>query len=471
MSLGIGRIHFVGIGGIGMSGMAEILHNLGYDISGSDQQEGPILKRLRTMGVAVHVGHEATHIQEATVVVKSTAVPLSNPEIIAAKQHGIPVIRRSAMLAEIARLKATIAVAGSHGKTTTTSLIASLLSAANMDPTVINGGIINAYGANAHLGSGDWLVAEADESDGTFLKIPATIGVVTNIDPEHLDYWGSYVALKEGFLHFIEQIPFYGASILCVDDPAVRGLAEHIQDRRIITYAIGAEEAMWTAQHVHTTDQGVCFDIYQEGACFLKEVTLCLPGQHNIANALAATAAGHALGIAPGVLQEGLEHFAGVKRRFTLTGTPGGVHIIDDYAHHPTEVQATLAAARTSMPKEATLWAILQPHRYSRLEALFTDFCEALRQADHVLISDVYAAGEPPIEGVSGAVLAKALQEAGMRAAYIKETPQGMAHALAAYLLAQGVQSGDRVLCMGAGDNTTWSYALPAMLDHVTSTT
>ncbi len=460
LPLDIGTIHLVGIGGIGMSGIAEILHNLGYHVSGSDMGEGPNVQRLRALGITVHVGHDASNVTDAAVLVKSTAVPMSNPEILAAKEAGIPVVRRSEMLAELTRLKATIAVAGSHGKTTTTSMVAHLLASNDYDPTVINGGIINRYGTNAHLGEGEWLVAEADESDGTFIKLPATVGIITNIDPEHLDYWGDFASLKQAFATFVSQLPFYGFAVLCVDDPEVQVIASDITDRRIVTYSAAGNEADITLQNVKTARNGQHFSVTISARAShsgqeetLQDVFLPMPGLHNASNALAAMAVAYQLGIAAEKIASAMAEFEGVKRRFTYVGERKGAVVIDDYAHHPEEVMATLKAAKESVGNGKVI-AVLQPHRYSRVEHLFAEFSASFADADTVVLTDIYAAGEQPIEGVSHDTLADAIRAKGKQVITI-EGEADLAPTLDTLATAE-----DMIICMGAGTISAWAYGL-----------
>ncbi len=458
----IGVLHFVGIGGIGMSGIAEILHNLGYTVSGSDIAANANVERLRGLGITIHIGHKEENVDGVAVVVKSTAVPWTNPEITAARAQNIPVVRRSEMLAELTRLKATIAVAGTHGKTTTTSLVGMLFESAGMGPTVINGGIINAYGTNAHLGDGEWLIAEADESDGTFIKIPATIGVITNIDPEHLDFYGSFDALRAAFRTFLENLPFYGLAVLCHDHSEVRTLAEEIKDRRVLTYGIdgGADVQAVNIRHDVT---GSTFDVQLSERVMGEEKTLTdiflpIPGVHNVQNSLAALAIGLELKFPENTLVEGFQAFSGVKRRFTKAGEVEGITIIDDYGHHPTEVAASLATARAVVQGKGRVIAVLQPHRYTRLEALFDQFCTCFSDADSVIISPVYAAGEDPIERVNEHVLVDMLNKNGADAHTLADEEQ------LPNMIQEFAQPGDLVICLGAGSITQWANALPEQL-------
>ena len=463
--LDIGTIHLVGIGGIGMSGIAEVLHNLGYQVQGSDIAANANVKRLRNLGIAIHVGHAADNLGDARVVVISSAVKADNPEVTAARARLIPVVRRAEMLAELMRLKWAIAIGGIHGKTTTTSMIAAILDAAHMDPTVINGGIINAYGTNARLGAGEWAVVEADESDGTFTKLPATIAVVTNIDPEHLDFYGSFERVREAFRVFVENIPFYGFAALCTDHPEVQALIARVADRKIVTYGLNPQADV-RAVNVEAGPQGSIFDIRITdraggGIHAIDRIHLPMYGQHNVQNSLAAVAIAHQLGLSDDVLRSALAGFAGVKRRFTRTGISHGITVIDDYGHHPVEIAAVLRAARSATA--GAVIAVVQPHRYSRLASLFEDFCACFNDADTVVVADVYAAGEPPINGIDRDALVTGLLERSHRSVLAlpdyRELPQ-LIHGLA--------RPGDFVVCLGAGNITTWANALPAQLDALT---
>jgi len=456
----IGTIHFVGIGGIGMSGIAEVMHNLGYAVQGSDVAEGYAIDALRARGIRVAIGHDPANVDGAAVVVVSTAIRRDNPEVAYAYEHRIPVVRRAEMLAELMRLKSTVAVAGTHGKTTTTSMVAALLDAGGIDATVINGGIINSYGSNARLGTSDWMVVEADESDGSFLRLDGTIAVVTNIDPEHLDHYGSFDAIKDAFVEFIENVPFYGAAILCLDHPEVQNILPRIRDRRVVTYGFAAQADV-RATTVHPEAGGNRFEVAvreRDGAVrTIADVHLPMPGRHNVQNALAAIAVALELGVSDGQIQSGFARFGGVKRRFTKVGEVDGVTVIDDYGHHPVEIRAVLAAAREAA--EGRVIAVCQPHRYSRLSSLMTEFETAFNDADIVYVTPVYAAGEAPIAGVDAAALVQGLKERGHRAA----GEIADAGALAAEL-AQVARPGDLVVCLGAGDITKWAAGLPEAL-------
>lgn len=465
MSLDVGILHFVGIGGIGMSGIAEVLHNLGYRVQGSDQSDSLNVQRLRAMGIEVFVGHEAAHVGSASVLIKSTAVKESNPEVQQARLLRIPVLKRAEMLAELMHLKSTVSIAGTHGKTTTTSLIATLFEAAGRNPTVINGGIINAYGTNAVLGKGDWMVVEADESDGTFIKIPSTIAVITNIDPEHLDHYGTFENLKAAFKQFLDNLPFYGFGVLCIDHPEVQNLIGQVTDRRIVTYGLSTQADV-RAVNVQQQPQGQRFDVLltdpQSGEQrSIDGVVLPMHGQHNLSNALAAIAVASELGMPDDALRAGLAGFGGVKRRFTLTGEVNGVRVIDDYAHHPVEIAATLSSARQAADASGgRVIALVQPHRYTRLKSLFEGFCTCFNQADMVLVADVYSAGEEPIEGASRDDLVQ-----GIRARGHKQVMAAAAEDDLAAQLASLVQPNDYIICMGAGSITKWAANLPAQLE------
>jgi len=452
----IGVIHFVGIGGIGMSGIAEVMHILGYKVQGSDAAEGYRIAGLRELGIPVTIGHSADNVAEAAVVVVSTAVPKDNPEVEAAYERRIPVVRRAEMLAELMRLKATVAVAGTHGKTTTTSMVAALLDAGGIDPTVINGGIINAYGSNARLGSSDWMVVEADESDGSFLRLDGTIAVVTNIDPEHLDHYGSFEKVKDSFVEFVENVPFYGAALLCVDHPEVQSIIPRLRDRRVVTYGFAAQADV-RGDNVQPVPGGNLFDVSirdrHGDVRTISRVSLPMPGRHNVQNALAAIGVAAELGIPDEVLAHGFDKFHGVKRRFTKVGEVQGAVIIDDYGHHPVEIKAVLAAAREGA--RGRVIALVQPHRYTRLQALMDDFQGAFNDADVVLVAPVYAAGEEPIDGVDSEALVAGLKERGHRAA---RTVASLEDACA--VLRDLAARGDMVICLGAGDITKWAAGL-----------
>ncbi len=464
MPLSIGTIHFVGIGGIGMSGIAEILVNLGYSVQGSDIADNYNVDRLRKKGVTVHIGHSADNLGEARVVVVSSAVKADNPELVAARARMVPVVRRAEMLAELMRLKHAIAIGGTHGKTTTTSLIAALLDAAHLDPTVINGGIINAYGTNARLGAGEWMVVEADESDGTFTKLPATAVVVTNIDPEHMDHYGSFDRLRDAFRTFVENIPFYGFAALCIDHPEVQALIARVPDRKIVTYGF-SPQALIRATNVRIGPGGARYDVVITDRVtgktrIIDDLRLPMYGEHNVQNSLAAVAVAHELGLPNDIVRNALGNFAGVKRRFTKTGEAKGVTVIDDYGHHPVEIAAVLKAARSATTGNVV--AVVQPHRYSRLHSLFAEFCTCFNDADTVIVADVYAAGEQPIAGMDKDGLVKGLQEHGHR----HVVPLAEAKALPE-LVASIARPGDMVVCLGAGNITQWAHALPGELSKL----
>jgi UDP-N-acetylmuramate--alanine ligase len=462
LPLTIGTIHFVGIGGIGMSGIAEILHNLGYSVQGSDLSENANVKRLRDLGIDVSIGHKAENLKAAEVLVISSAVKPDNPEVLAAREKHIPVVRRAEMLAELMRLKWSIAVAGTHGKTTTTSLCAAMLEQAEIDPTVINGGIINAYGTNARLGAGDWMVVEADESDGTFVKLPATIAVVTNLDPEHLDYWGDFDSLRKGFRNFVANIPFYGFAVLCIDHHEVQALIPQVSDRKIITYGF-SPQADVRAVNVNLSASGGRFDaVITRGGTerTISGLHLPLVGQHNVQNSLAAIAVAAEMGLDDSVIRKALAGIKGVKRRFTRTGEGAGLTVIDDYGHHPVEIAAVLKAARSATTNGVV--AVVQPHRYTRLKNLFEEFCTCFNDADVVIVADVYPAGEQPIEGTSRDALVDGLRAHGHR----KVLALPDASALPKLVL-EVAKPGDLVVCLGAGNITNWAYALPEQLQQL----
>jgi UDP-N-acetylmuramate--alanine ligase len=458
----IGPIHFVGIGGIGMSGIAEVLCNLGYSVQGSDASESANVARLRDKGIAINVGHKAENVAGADVVVVSTAIKRDNPELMAARAQRIPVVRRAEMLAELMRLKSCVAIAGTHGKTTTTSMVAALLDAGDLDPTVINGGIINAYGTNARLGAGEWMVVEADESDGTFLKLPADVAVVTNVDPEHLDHFKTFEAVQDAFRSFVENVPFYGFAVMCIDHPVVQAIVGKIEDRRIITYG---ENPQADARLIDLAPNGgggsrfkVAFrDRKASLAHEIADLVLPMPGRHNALNATAAIAVAHELGLADDTIRKALAGFGGVRRRFTKTGEWNGVTVIDDYGHHPVEIAAVLKAAREST--SAKIIAVVQPHRFTRLQSLFEEFCTCFNDADAVIVTEVYPAGEAPIAGIDRDHFVLGLRAHGHRDVIALQSSSELArvvHGIAA--------KGDFVVCLGAGNITQWAYALPGEL-------
>ena len=453
----IGTIHFVGIGGIGMSGIAEVMHQLGYTVQGSDVAESYVVEKLRKAGIPVAIGHSADNLGDAAVVVCSSAIKDGNPEMEAAAERRLPRVKRAEMLAELMRMQKTVAVAGTHGKTTTTSMVAALLDSGGLDPTVINGGIINRYGSNARLGKSDWWVIEADESDGSFLRLDGTIAVVTNIDPEHLEHYGSFDAVKDAFVEFIENVPFYGLAVMCVDHPEVQGVLSRIRDRRIVTYGFSALADV-RADNVTPVPGGSRFDAVILGKDgerrTIEGVQVSMPGRHNVQNALAAIAVALELGLTDGAIAGGFEKFDGVKRRFTRVGDVDGAIVIDDYAHHPTEIRAVLSAAREGA--EGRVIAVMQPHRYTRLEALMDDFQNAFNDADVVFVTPVYPAGEEPIEGVDSAALAEGLRARGHRMVRAIDDLKQLSRDLRDL-----AADGDMIICMGAGDITKWAASLP----------
>ncbi|HMA70925.1 MAG TPA: UDP-N-acetylmuramate--L-alanine ligase [Xanthobacteraceae bacterium] len=457
----IGPIHFVGIGGIGMSGIAEVLANLGYTVKGSDVAESQNVKRLREQGIAVAIGHAAGNVDDADVVVVSSAIKRDNPELVAARTKRLPVVRRAEMLAELMRLKSCIAIAGTHGKTTTTSLVAALLDAGQLDPTVINGGIINAYGTNARLGAGDWMVVEADESDGTFLKLPADIAIVTNVDPEHLDHFKTFDAVQAAFQGFVENVPFYGFAVMCTDHPVVQTMVGRIEDRRIVTYGENpqADVRLTGLDHANGSSRfSVVFrDRAGDDVHTIENLVLPMPGRHNALNATAAIAVAHDLGISDALIRKAISGFGGVRRRFTRTGTWNGITVIDDYGHHPVEIAAVLRAARESTKGQVI--AVMQPHRYTRLHALFEPFCTCFNDADSVIIAHVYPAGEAPIAGADRDSLIAGIRARGHRHVLGLDGPQQLAG-----LVKNIARPGDYVVCLGAGSITQWAYALPGEL-------
>jgi UDP-N-acetylmuramate--alanine ligase len=457
----IGPVHFVGIGGIGMSGIAEVLCNLGYTVQGSDAADSGNVARLREKGVKITIGHRAENVGGADVVVVSTAIKQDNPELLAARAQRIPVVRRAEMLAELMRLKSCVAIAGTHGKTTTTSMVAALLDAGGLDPTVINGGIINAYGTNARLGAGDWMVVEADESDGTFLKLPADVAIVTNVDPEHLDHFKTFEAVQEAFRNFVENVPFYGFAVMCIDHPIVQTLVGRIEDRRIITYG---ENPQADARLVDLVSAGggskfsvVIRDRKTDAAHEISNIALPMPGRHNASNATAAIAVAHALGISDDAIRKAIAGFGGVKRRFTRTGEWNGVTVIDDYGHHPVEIAAVLRAARESFGGK--IIAVMQPHRYTRLQSLFEEFCTCFNDADVVVVAEVYPAGEARIDGIDRDHFVLGLRAHGHREVIPLQKSSDLAGIIKGL-----ATNGDLVVCLGAGNITQWAYALPGEL-------
>jgi UDP-N-acetylmuramate--alanine ligase len=460
--LDIGAIHIVGIGGIGMSGIAEVLAHWGHKVQGSDAKDGANLTRLRKAGIKIFVGHDGTNVADAGIVLISSAVKADNLEVVAARDLGIPVVRRAEMLAELMRLGWTIAVGGTHGKTTTTSMVATLLDAAGIDPTVINGGIINAYGTNARVGKGDWMVVEADESDGTFTKLRPTVAIVTNMDPEHLDFYGTAEAMEAAFGTFVHSVPFYGFAVMCIDHPGVQGLVARATDRRVVTYGFNPQSDV-KAMNLEADPDGSRFSVLFAGKRGAPDhqidgLHLPMPGKHNVTNALAAIAVARELGASDDQLRKGLTNFEGVKRRFTKVGEWNGVRIIDDYGHHPVEIAAVLKAARQVTSGKVV--AVVQPHRYTRLQALFDDFARCLNDADVVAIADVYTAGESPIEGVDAEALVRAARDHGHKRVSKLASPDDLADFLRAEC-----GSGDIFVCLGAGDITAWAGALQGKLE------
>ena len=457
----VGPIHFIGVGGIGMSGIAEVMATLGYKVQGSDLAENYNVTRLRKSGIAVEIGHRAENIGDSQVVVVSSAVKPDNPELVEARNRYLPIVRRAEMLAELMRFKSCVAVGGTHGKTTTTSLVAALLDAGGFDPTVINGGIINAYGTNARLGKGDWMVVESDESDGTFVKLPADIVIVTNIDPEHLDHYGTFDKAKEAFLAFVENIPFYGFAVMCSDHPVVQELIGQVRDRRVVTYGHSPQADVQLADVNYANGEtrfSVRITNRRSGTIHdIDNLTLAMPGDHNALNSTAALAVAKELGISDDAIRKGFQSFTGVKRRFTKTGSHGGVTIYDDYGHHPVEIAAVLRAARGVTAHKVV--AVMQPHRYTRLSSLFSDFCTCFNDADSVIVAPVYAAGEAPIEGADHMSLVEGMRLRGHRGVHAIDRPEQLAP-----LVHNIVKSGDIVICLGAGTITQWAYALPGQL-------
>ena len=456
----IGPVHFIGIGGIGMSGIAEIMLRTGYQVQGSDAKASANTERLEKLGAKVFIGHDAANVEGAYAIVYSTAVKPDNPEMVAGRARRLPLVRRAEMLAELMRLQFSVAVGGTHGKTTTTSMVAALLDAGGLDPTVVNGGIINAYGTNAKVGAGDWIVVEADESDGTFLKLKSTVAIVTNIDPEHLDHYGDFEAVKKAFRDFVENIPFYGFAAICTDHPEVQAMAARVENRRLVTYGVNPQAEV-RAENCTMGPDGARFDVTirpNEGAPIrYDDLRLPMAGQHNMLNALAAIAVARELGVGAEDIRKGLAGFEGVKRRFTTTGVANGVRIVDDYGHHPVEIASVLKAARAV--SEGKVIAVVQPHRYSRLNDLFDEFCHCFNDADVVVVADVYAAGEAPLAGVDRDALVEGLRRYGHRHVLPLQGPAELAA-----LIRAEAKPGDLVVLLGAGDITSWAYALPGEL-------
>jgi UDP-N-acetylmuramate--alanine ligase len=459
--LDIGIIHFIGIGGIGMSGIAEIMHNLGYKVQGSDVSDSANVKRLRNLGIPVAIGHGAENLGDARAVVYSSAVKPGNAEFDAARLKGLPLVRRAEMLAEIMRLKWCVAVAGTNGKTTTTTMVAALLDAGGLDPTVVNGGIINAYGTNARLGEGDWVVVEADESDGTFLRLPATVSVVTNVDPDHLDFYGSFEKMREAFVHFVEHVPFYGFAVLCLDHPEVQAMVGQIQDRRMVTYGF-SPQADVRAVNVSFSEGASHFDVVVTdrptgSETRIERMRLPMPGEHNVQNALAAIVVARELGVSDETIRKAFANFGGVGRRFTRVGEWNGAAIIDDYAHNPFKIAAALKAARQAYA--GPIVAVVQPHRYTRLRDTFEQFSTCLNDADVAIVAPVYPAGEKPIEGIDRDSYAESLRAHGHRNVRVIEGGDDLAEAVADVM-----KPGGAIVCLGAGSITAWAAGLEAAL-------
>jgi UDP-N-acetylmuramate--alanine ligase len=460
----IGPVHFVGIGGIGMSAIAEIMLRAGYAVQGSDQKASANTERLEKLGAKIHIGHAAENVEGASALVYSTAVKPDNPEYMEARARHIPLVRRAEMLAELMRLHFSVAVGGTHGKTTTTSMVATLLDAGGLDPTVINGGIINAYGSNSKMGEGDWMVVEADESDGTFLRLKSTVAIVTNIDPEHLDHYGDFDKVKKAFCDFVENIPFYGFAAVCLDHPEVQALTSRVENRRLVTYGTNPQAEV-RAVNIEMGADGACFDVQisprEDEPVLFEKLRLPITGRHNVLNSLAAIAVARELGVDETAIRQGLASFGGVKRRFTTTGVVGGVRVVDDYGHHPVEIAAVLKAAREVQSNgTGRVIAVVQPHRYTRLHDLFDEFCGCFNDADSVIVADVYPAGEQPIEGASKDALVEGLRRFGHRNVTALDAPAALAA-----LVREQAAPGDLVVCLGAGDITAWAYALPGQLE------
>ncbi len=457
----IGALHFIGIGGIGMSGIAEILNTLGYTVQGSDMAANANVVRLREKGIEIKIGHESANITaDISAVVVSSAIKKENPELAAAREAGIPIVRRAEMLAELMRMKWAVAIGGTHGKTTTTSMVGQMLETANFDPTVVNGGIVNAYGTNVRMGQSEYMVVEADESDGTFTRLPASVAVVTNIDPEHMEHYGTFEAVKDAYRQFIHNLPFYGYAVLCIDHPEVQALIPSVKDRKIITYGFNPQADVQIS-NTKTSPKGSTFDVTMPDGSALRDVFLPMLGDHNVQNSAAALAIAYEMGVAPPIMKKALENFTGVKRRFTKTGEAQGITIIDDYAHHPVEIETVLKAARMAVTEnQGRVIAVMQPHRYTRLHDLFEDFCKCFNAADSVIIADVYEAGETPIEGADKRSLVEGIKSHGHRDVSALPDRKELAHALAKI-----TNAGDFIICMGAGDITGWAYDLPDQLE------
>ncbi len=459
----LGPVHFVGIGGIGMSGIAEIMLRVGYTVQGSDARASANTERLEKLGARIFIGQDASNIEGASAVVYSTAIKGDNPELTAARARRLPLVRRAEMLAELMRLQFSVAVGGTHGKTTTTSMVAALLDAGGLDPTVVNGGIINAYGTNAKVGEGDWIVVEADESDGTFLRLKATCAIVTNIDPEHLDHYGDFDAVRKAFREFVENIPFYGFAAVCTDHPEVQAMAAKVENRRLVPYGVNPQAEV-RALNISMGPDGSRFDLVVAPvggeALTWQDLHLPMAGHHNVMNALAAIAVARELGVSESDIRKGLTGFAGVRRRFTTTGVANGIRIIDDYGHHPVEISSVLKAARAVT--SGRVIAVVQPHRFSRLKDLFPEFCGCFNDADTVIVADVYSAGEQPLVGASRDDLVEGLRRFGHRRAQALPGPADLPA-----MIASEARSGDLVVLLGAGDITSWAYALPGQLEDL----
>ena len=468
MSPDIGVLHFVGIGGIGMSGIATLLVSLGYVVQGSDMAENANVKRLREQGVNVYIGHDANHLKlddgkVPVAVVISSAIKDDNPELIAARAAKIPVVQRAEMLAELMRLKSAVAVAGTHGKTTTTSMVGQMLDQAGFDPTVVNGGIVNAYGTNTRFGKTDWMVVEADESDGSFIRLPSTVAVVTNIDPEHMDHYGSFEQVKNAYRRFVLNLPFHGYALLCIDHPEVQTLAAQVSDRKVITYGFNPQADI-RANNVRSGADGSVFDVTFAGwlnkdgqDLEIKDIHLSMLGRHNVQNSLVALGVAKEMNVPVATMKKAMCNFGGVKRRFTKTGEVEGITIIDDYAHHPVEIDVVLKTARSAVEENnGQVIAVMQPHRYSRLQDLYEEFCRCFNDADHVIVTDVYEAGEKPIEGVHKEYLVQGLKTHGHRSVHALPERDDLARMVCSF-----AKSGDYVIVMGAGNSTQWAYSLP----------
>ncbi len=470
----IGAMHFVGIGGIGMSGIAELLHNLGYTVQGTDLSDSGNVKRLRALGIRVEVGHDAKHLPTPqgsypACIVVSSAIKPDNPELLEARTRDIPVVRRADMLAELMRLKLAIAVGGTHGKTTTTSMVGTMLEKAGLDPTVVNGGIVQAYGTNTRLGKGEWIVVESDESDGSFTNLPATIAIITNIDPEHMDHYGTFDAVIEAYRDFAEGVPFYGAAIMCIDHPEVRKLAATIKDRQVITYGLSADADV-RATNIRAEADGSHFDLViapRHGGEGLEVKDMHVPvlGSHNVLNALATFATAWKLQIAGDVMKAAFAEFQGVKRRFTCTGVVNGITVIDDYGHHPVEIRAVLNAAKqATSSNKGKIIAVMQPHRYTRLASLMDEFASCFQDADTVIITDIYTANESPLPGITSDALIEKTRAAGHKDVRKLDSPEALPG-----MIADIAQNGDYVICLGAGNITAWANALPEQLQAILS--